>query len=167
MRSSVLYLLAQEKVFQRQVCLQRHRNRQSARLTRDGVTWDRKKIYFLKRAQICAQDFSYLSQKYKELKIKNINLLTAFADYKIPQMLRKFEVIVYGKNLAKKIDNYILIPQGGREEIEIRVVTIWSIELIRQRLKKYTASEIDNALWLVSQEQDGVKPYHRTYSIYY
>lgn len=133
---------------------------------RDFALWENEKIFFLKRAQICGQDCGLLGNKYK-IKIKNIDQLTAFADYKVPQMLRKYGVITYNKNLSEKIDDYILIPAGSREEIEIRAVTIWSIELIRQKLRKYTAANIDNALWFISQDQTGVKPYHRTYTIYY
>ncbi|MCL5970154.1 MAG: queuosine salvage family protein [Patescibacteria group bacterium] len=130
---------------------------------RDIVAIDNKKVYFLKRAQICALDFSNLKKK----KIKNIETLTAFADYKIPQMLRKFGIISYSKELEDKIDNYVLIKEGCREEVEIRSATIWSIELIRQKLKKYTAADIDSSLWLISQNQTNIKPYHRTYTIYY
>ena len=126
-----------------------------------------KDIFFLKRAQILAQDLSYLTQKYKNRRINNLHLLTAFADYKLPQMLRKCDVIKYKDNLAKKVDSYVLIPAGSREEIEIRSVTVWCIELIRQKLEKYTAADIDNALWLISQNQTNVKPYHRTYTIFY
>lgn len=134
---------------------------------RDIAVWNKNKIYFLKRAQICAQDFSYLSKKYKEIGIKNIHLLSGFADYKIPQMFRRYEVISYSKKLEEKVDNYVLIPMGSREEIEIRSTSVWCIELIRQRLKKYMAADIDNALWLISQNQRNVKPYHRTYTIFY
>jgi len=130
---------------------------------RDISKLNGKEIYFLKRAQICVQDLSYL----KELKIKNVNTLTAFADYKIPQMLRRFGVISYSRDLAKKIDDYVFLPAGSREEIGIRSATIWCIELIKQKLEKYSAAEIDNALWLISQNKFDVKPYHRTYSIYY
>lgn len=134
---------------------------------RDNVVYKGEKIYFLKRAQICAQDFSYLSKKHKDLTIKNVGLLTAFADYKVPQMLRKYGGISYKKKLAYAIDTYTLIPMGSRQEVEIRSATIWCIELLRQKLKKYTAAQIDNALWLVSQDQTDVKPYHRTYTIFY
>jgi hypothetical protein len=82
-------------------------------------------------------------------------------------MLREFGVIEYSKNLAERIDNLILIPSGSIEEIEIRAATIWGIELIRQKLGKYSAREIDNALWFLSQDQIGRKPFHRTYTIYY
>jgi hypothetical protein len=125
------------------------------------------KIFFLKRAQIFVQDLSYLSKKYRQLQLKNLPLLTAFADYKLPQMLRKYDVIGYTKNLSQRIDNYVLIPKNSREEIEIRSATIWCIELIRQKLNCYSAAEIDNALWLISQDQTNTKPYHRTYTIYY
>lgn len=134
---------------------------------RDLLNIQGRNIYFLKRAQICVQDLSYNKSMHKKMKIKNIDILTAFADYKIPQMLRKYGLITYKKSLAEKVDNYILIPKDSREEIEIRSVTIWCIELIRQKLNEYTAGDIDNALWLISQDNKGINPYHRTYTIYY
>jgi len=131
---------------------------------RDVVTFKNNELFFLKRAQIVASDISYLCGK----KLQNVEKLTAFADYKLPQVLRMFEVMEYTQRLADKIDKMTLIPAGSQEEIEIRATTIWVVELIRQHLKKYTASQIDNALWLMSQTiQDQTKPYHRTYSTFY
>jgi hypothetical protein len=130
---------------------------------RDIAFLNGREIYFLKRAQICALDMSYL----KGMKIKNINSLSGFADYKLPQVFRKFSVFSYSHELLEKIDNYILIPKGSREEIEIRAATIWCIELVRQRLKKFSSGDVDNALWLTSQKNSDIKPYHRTYSIFY
>jgi hypothetical protein len=134
---------------------------------RDIFDLDRETIYFLKRAQICVQDLSYLQQKNKKFQIKNIDVLTAFADYKIPQILRRYGVVSYSKELADKVDNYVLIPSGSREEIEIRSATIWCIELIKQKIGKYPSADIDNALWLISQNQSDIQPHHRTYSIFY
>jgi hypothetical protein len=130
---------------------------------RDIAKWEKKEIYFLKRAQICGQDLSYI----KGLRIKNVDVLSSFADYKVPQMLRKFGIISYKPEFASEIDNYILVQRSSRKEIEIRSSAIWCIELIKQKLKKYTRADIDNALWLISQDKSNVKPYHRTYSIYY
>src|SRR5258708_11058 len=134
---------------------------------RDTAVIEGKEIFFLKRAQIVSQDLSYLTKKYENIKISNLNLLTAFADYKLPQMLRKYGAVVYNKELGEKVDKYVLIPAGSREEIEIRAVTIWCIELLRQQLQKYTAGEIDNVLWLISQNQSNIQPYHRTYTVFY
>jgi hypothetical protein len=130
---------------------------------RDTSLFERKEVYFFKRAQICLNDISYLP----EAKINRLSELTAFADYRLPQVLREFGAINYSKDLAEWIDNLVLIPAGSREEIEIRAATIWAIELIRQKLKKYTAGQIDNTIWLVSQENPGRKPHHRTYTIFY
>lgn len=125
-------------------------------------------VYFLKRAQIVAFDIGYLNRNNFDKNLTNVDKLTAFADYKIPQMLRMFGVLEYSPELAEKVDNMQLIPSGSQEEVEIRSGCVWGIELIRQKLKKYSAGEIDNALWLLSQHPDTQeKPYHRTYSIYY
>ena len=125
-------------------------------------------IYFLKRAQIVANDISIIFKGRNKTEIKNIKDLTAFADYKLPQMLRMFGVLVYSNELAKKIDNYVLIPKDSKEEVEIRAATIWAVELIRQKITQFSAAEIDNALWLISQDSHKeAMPYHRTYTIYY
>lgn len=135
---------------------------------KDIATYNGRKVYFLKRAQIVANDISYLSKFDKKGNLKNLDKLTAFADYKLLQMLREFDVLVYSKGLAQKVDNYVLIPAGCKEEIEIRAANIWAIELIRQQIPEFSAGQIDNALWLISQDQSKVeKPYHRTYTIYY
>jgi hypothetical protein len=135
---------------------------------RDISLYQDKKIFFFKRAQILSNDISYLSKLDKRAKLGRLNLLSAFADYKIPQILRNEKMIEYSENLAKRIDNYDLIPHNSEEEIEIRAATIWSVELIRQKLERYTAAQIDNAIWLISQDQTKVeKPYHRTYTIFY
>jgi hypothetical protein len=121
-------------------------------------------VYFLKRAQIIANDLTYIFGE----KILNTNLLTAFADYKLPQIFREFEMINYSQALAKKVDNYVLISKGSREEIEIRSAAIWCVELLKQELNGFSSSQIDNAIWLLSQDQTKIsKPYHRTYTIYY
>jgi hypothetical protein len=136
---------------------------------RDIQKLDGEEVYFLKRAQITASDISMLFSQSGKAGLKNTDKLTAFADYKLPQMLRAFGVVTYATILAKKIDNYVLIPKGSRDEIEIRAATVWGIELIRQELKgKYPAAKIDFALWLLSQYQPkSIKPYHRTYTIFY
>ncbi len=135
---------------------------------RDIFEMDGQKIYFLKRAQLCSLGLLILQKRYPRLvKIKNLNLLTAMADYKLPQILRNFGIISYANQLASQVDNGQLIPSGSRQELEIRGATIWGIELIRQKMPRYSAAQIDHAVWLISQRQTGLKPYHRTRTIYY
>ena len=138
----------------------------------DKSILDDKGIIFLKRAQIVANDLSYISINGKKLHIKNLDQLTAFADYKIPQLLRGLGIISYNNELEKKIDSGTHLPKDSREEIEIRASTIWAIELIKQELgNKYTSSQIDNTLWFLSQKDKetgiNLRPYHRTRTIFY
>ncbi len=134
---------------------------------RDYSLFNGEKVYFLKRAQICAQDLSYLSTIYKEFEMKHLDSVTAFADYKVPQMLRYFGAISYTIDLANKIDTKTLIKKDSREEIEIRAATIWCVEKMRQVNDAYTAAQLDNALWQISQNNIGILPYHRTKTIFY
>lgn len=121
------------------------------------------KVYFFKRAQIFAYDLSLL----RDINITNIDRLTAFADYKLPQILRSLGVLRYRKPLAKKVDSMHLIPQDSREEIEIRAATIWVCERLAEELR-IPAAIVDNALWTLSQETNGaMKPYHRTLTTCY
>lgn len=118
---------------------------------------------FLKRAQILPKDLSYLNG----LKIKNLDDLTAFADYRLPQVLRHYGVLIYNLKLSKKIDNYVLIKANSREETEIRAATVWACELLKKKLKT-NAGDIDNGLWLLSQDLKSVMlPHHRTRTIFY
>lgn len=104
--------------------------------------------------------------------LQNLEKLTAFADYKIPQILRRLGILEYSQELSAKIDNFELIEPGSKEEIEIRANTIWAIELLKQELKKkyefVTSSHVDSMLWLMSQTKTSDEnPYHRTLTTAY
>jgi hypothetical protein len=103
---------------------------------------------------------------------QDLHELTAFADYKVPQVLRRFEVLRYAPELEAALLARQLIPANSPWELEIRAATIWACELIRQALerrgKPLMAMEIDWALWLTGQQlPPGTEPYHRTPTIFY
>ena len=134
---------------------------------RDKSMLDGKPVYFYKRAQIIAEDLEYVFAARGE-QLKNINELTAFADYKLPQVFRMYGIFDYENSLEQRIDSYTTLAHDSREEIEIRAATIWAVELIRQRIPTMTAADIDNTVWLLSQDiQAETKPYHRTRTIFY
>ncbi len=134
---------------------------------RDTVVLGDREMKFYKRAQICAHDMTYLFPGDPR-RVKNADQLTAFADYKLPQVLREMGVLEYSPELARKIDAGEKIPAGSREEIEIRAGSVWAAELIRQLSDHYTSGQIDNALWLISQDiRDTAWPHHRTRTIFY
>jgi hypothetical protein len=104
--------------------------------------------------------------------IRGMERLTAFADYKLPQLLRRFGAIVYAPELATTVDSYTLIAAGSAPEVEIRAATLWAVELLRRALERHgarrSAAEIDYRLWSASQTKTpDERPYHRTRTIYY
>lgn len=126
-----------------------------------------KEIFFFKRAQILAWDINCILKDFGQ-QLSNLDQLTAFADYKLPQILRNFNVIEYSKDLAEKIDNYVEISHNSREELEIRAATIWSIELLTHYLPGMISAAIDSIIWLMSQDnQERMQPYHRTRTTFY
>lgn len=130
---------------------------------RDVAIFDGKPVYFYKRAQWAAHSLTYVPG----LNITGIDQLAAMADYKLPQILRHLSVFSYAPELAAQVDSFTLIPQGSQAELELRAATIWAVELLHHRLPSTTTTDIDNALWLLSQNLPSPKPYHRTYTIYY
>ncbi len=133
----------------------------------DVTTYKGIKIGFYKRAQLNSKMIHDILVSTGEKGLTNLDKLTAFADYKIPQILRNIGVLVFSKELAQKVDNYELIEVDSIYENEIRISTIWAVESIMQELKKkypeVTSSHVDNMLWLRSQvKKETDKPYHRT-----
>lgn len=140
---------------------------------KDETTFFGETVKFYKRAQLVPAHLDDLS-KFGLIgrKISRIDELTAFADYKVPQLLRKFGILEYSDGLANKVDSKIEIPSGSEEEIEIRINTIWAVELITRIAKKKfsqaTPAKIDGVFWFRGQvKSPDDKPYHRTRTIWY
>ncbi|HEX6798936.1 MAG TPA: queuosine salvage family protein [Ktedonobacterales bacterium] len=138
----------------------------------DVAHWQGREVPFLKRAQICVADLHAAFRGHEWGALASLDELTAFADYKLPQLLRRAGVLVYAEPLARRVAAYAPIAPGSEEEIEIRAATIWAVELLRRALAlrgiERPASAIDYRLWEESQTKlPGELPYHRTRTIYY
>jgi len=70
----------------------------------DFAIYKGKKVFFHKRAQLLISDIYRVFKGKSYGDLKNIDQLTAFADYKIPQILRKLEILEYASDLAFKVD---------------------------------------------------------------
>ena len=103
----------------------------------------------------------------------HIHRLTAFADYKIPQVLREAGILVYAPALAEVVDRQQEIPPGDAREVEIRAATIWGCERLRRCLAErhgrttLRTFEIDWLLWSDAQGRTLTRSYHRTRTIFY
>jgi len=134
---------------------------------KDESIYNDKTIFFNKRAQLLISDIYQIFNGHGFGDFKNIELITACADYKLPQILRKLGIINYSESLTNKIDQKQEIEHNSNEEIEIRANTIWAVEYIRQivakKNPKIMSSEINDHLWLATQEKfPDDRPYHRT-----
>ena len=126
----------------------------------------------LKRAQLLASDLNQIFSEHDKPLI-DIDQLTASADYKIPQLLRAKDILVYDDALAAQIDQKVQMVAGCQAEIEIRACTIVAVEKLRIELLRahleMDSRTVDRKLWLAAQRLDKgkVKPYHRCRTINY
>jgi hypothetical protein len=130
------------------------------------------RVRLYKRAQILAGDLAGSLNHAGLGGLRNLEQLTCFADYKLPQILRHFGVLAYDAALGGRVDAREPLAAGSEEEVEIRAHTVWAVELMRQNLAEqglsYAAYELDWWLWESSQHLAGkARPYHRTRTIYY
>ena len=137
---------------------------------RDEATYGAERIPFHKRAQIFASDLagSFAGRSFGAF--ADLPSLTAFADYKIPQILRACGALRYSPELAARVDRKDWIPPGSPEEVEIRASTVWAVELLRQELgrrgRPLLSIEIDWLLWNAAQRRD-MAPHHCTLTTAY
>ena len=132
---------------------------------RDGAWYGGKWVWFLKRAQIFPSDLAQLSARYPDFEVANRDQLTAFADYRLPQVLRHLGALEYSSSLAAAVDDGVILPAGSAPEIEIRPCTIEVCERLKSYLPERTSADIDLGLWLMGQDlraDPTLLPHHRT-----
>lgn len=80
----------------------------------------REPIRILKRAQIFVADLwaCFEGEDYGEF--RDIDKITMFADYRVPQILRTLGCISYSPPLEAAIHRKEELPQGGSWEMQIR-----------------------------------------------
>lgn len=137
----------------------------------DIAHYQEKKVYFLKRAQILAADIWGAFNSTGSGKFHDPAYLTAFADYRLPQILYHWNILEYSPMLKQKIRHHTLIPAGSPEEIEIRAATIWAVEYLRDALATHKinlyACQVDWLLWNKAQQTKKMALHHLTKTIFY
>ena len=141
----------------------------------DGVD---RLVAFYKRAQILVADCWACCRK-----IKRIEKLTMFADYRVPQCLVQLGVLEYREKLMVKLKRGELLENGSKEEVEIRACSIIAVERVKKELEimmrtrgyevdgeRVNSVAIDFELWTFAKAQSNSMkdiPIHRTLSIFY
>ncbi|MBA44302.1 MAG: hypothetical protein CMF62_09930 [Magnetococcales bacterium] len=116
---------------------------------------------FLKKAQLV---LGLIVTNFAPRKIAIKPDLTAYSDYRVPQVLRHLGIITYSDELAQKVDNGELIASGSAEEKAIRAMTILACARLAAE-SGLTDMEIDSWLFEQSRDEDfqkNAKPFHLT-----
>ncbi|KAK6428359.1 hypothetical protein LTR95_015496, partial [Oleoguttula sp. CCFEE 5521] len=87
---------------------------------RDETRFEGRRVRFLKRAQIFVADLwaAFGGRGYGQF--DDIEQLTMFADYRVPQMLYNLGVLQYSPPLSARISRHEEVPPGHSWEIELR-----------------------------------------------
>lgn len=138
----------------------------------DTARYGGREVFFYKRAQILVADLYAAFGGEAWGRFEDMDGLTVFADYKLPQILRHLGILRYGTALARKVDHRKPIEAGSPEEVEIRANTLTAVDRIKAHLKDrdkaWKAFQLDWLLWNMGQEPAlKPKPYHRTVTIFY
>ncbi|VDK33346.1 unnamed protein product [Taenia asiatica] len=149
---------------------------------RDRAVYKERNVTFYKRAQILVADL-WLAFKGKSYgHFSDIDSLTAFADYRVPQVLAYFGVLNYDEDLMHKLTKHENLDSGSVWEVEIRGACLQAVEMLVQKTRELFSREgdretvcnsvtADNFLWLYrrrfAKEVEAVMPMHRTRCIYY
>jgi len=123
----------------------------------DEATFEGRRVRFYKRAQILVADLwaCFEGKDYGEF--HDIDKITMFADYRIPQMLHQLGCMLYSPPLDSHIRQLKQIKSKSTWEIELRGASIWCIELIRQEIeRRYLNSNDAKMPGLNNRDADGV-----------
>lgn len=93
-------------------------------------------------------------------KLANIETIVAVCDYEVPKALRHAGVLVYGEELAQRVDEEKAIHRHSLGELAIRVYNTVANYEILQRLENWDIVALDFAQW--SSGKNSQKPHHRT-----
>src|SRR5271169_1269128 len=133
-------------------------------------------LKFYKRVQILIADLwaCFCNTSYGHF--TDIDKLSMFADYRVPQILHLLGCLRYSPSLISLLNSGVHLDSGGRLEVEIRGCSIWCVELLRREIRREWGRDINAILldfWLWDEAQklknDGSfnVSFHRTRGKFY
>lgn len=146
-------------------------------------------LAFYKRAQILVADlWAALGSEVEEEKkygmdycnFVDMNKITTFADYRVPQLLRSMKVLEYSPELSNKVDRGIELKASSMEELYIRAATVVAVDKLVENVKEKVPSmrsdkginavKMDWYLWNIGEKLDRdqcLGNHHLVRTIYY
>jgi hypothetical protein len=104
--------------------------------------------------------------------LKDLDHMTAFADYIVPVGLRVMGILEYSDDLESRIMEGDMIPRDSDEEIEIRAHSLYATALLTEAInerrgegRRLVIPQIDFRLW--SAYHATTWPHHLTRTVMY
>ncbi|KAJ1721453.1 hypothetical protein LPJ53_004038 [Coemansia erecta] len=146
---------------------------------RDTHEFQGRSVALYKRAQILAADVWACFEGQGAGCLEDVERLTMFADYRVPQTLVYFGALRYSDGLRDGLARMQReggeLPSGHPWEVEIRGNSVWAVECMRRHIRKTTGQDvsavlIDFYMWDYAKahatEMQEI-PIHHTRSVYY
>eukprot|EP00808_Paulinella_micropora_P001096 g16979.t1 len=141
---------------------------------RDHCVFEGRQRFFYKRAQILVGDLWGAFGGRGLGHFTDLEQLTCFADYRVPQLLRHLQILRYSDELARRVDAREEMPAGSLEELEVRACTVHAVELLCAEQRKLFPEnflhpfQLDWLLWERGEKLLAeMRPHHRVLTIYY
>ncbi|KAI4851370.1 hypothetical protein E4T44_02176 [Aureobasidium sp. EXF-8845] len=143
----------------------------------DESVFEKRTVRIMKRPQILVADIwaAFNEESYGDF--NDIDSITMFADYRVPQILHTLGCLTYSPPLDNTIRTQRPIAHHSGYEIQLRGCSIWTVEMIRREIlrknphAKVNAILIDFFLYDLAKEKEKsgepAIPHHRTRSIWY
>ena len=141
----------------------------------DTSTYNDKPVMFYKLGQLCLWALHVALSGTGALAIRDLDNMSAFADYILPVALNSMEILGYTDELEHRIATQDLIPRDSDEEIEIRAHTLYAtalltdaINAIRPADMQVVIPQVDYRLWSAYHAAfPTLRPHHLTRTIMY
>ena len=146
----------------------------------DGADYEGTRVSFHKRAQILVADIWCLYEGTGVASFTDIDQLTMFADYRVPQSLQHYGALRYSDQLLQHLREDKLLSSGDLWEQEIRGCSIEAVERVTKAVKaemerrgskaRVNSILVDQFLWgYRRQHATAMKsfPYHKVRGIFY
>ncbi|XP_058828771.1 queuosine 5'-phosphate N-glycosylase/hydrolase [Topomyia yanbarensis] len=150
---------------------------------RDEATYNGQRVSIYKRAQILIGDLWACFRGEGLGYFHDIERVTMFADYRVPQVLVHFKTIEYTDELLEVLKMDKILPNGCPEEVEIRGASIYVVERLKElvlaelkanhqdiSVEHLNAVLLDHFLWDYRRKHAAELeyiPFHKTISVYY
>lgn len=150
---------------------------------RDEAVFHGQRVAIYKRAQILVGDIWACYRGEGLGHFTDIQKISMFADYRVPQVLVHYGAMEYSTELLQILNTGILLKNGCEQEVEIRAGSIYVVEQLKEMVlnelkakhpeiptTKVNSILLDHFLWDYRRKHAAALeyiPFHKTLSVYY